>query len=66
LSGSKTHVNYASPIEYSEWDLLAIIGKCMRAARFIRSSAAVKLASRINWFRLLNMINPIWWWNKTM
>ncbi|GAX18664.1 hypothetical protein FisN_10Hh123 [Fistulifera solaris] len=55
------HVNEASPLEYNAWDLLAIIGKTARVARFIRSSTAVKLASRINWFKISNAINPLTW-----
>ena len=45
-------------------DLLAVIGKTARVARFIRSSAAVKISSKVNWFRLFNMINPLWWWSQ--
>lgn len=55
------HVNEASPLEYNAWDLLAIIGKTARVARFIRSSTAVKLASRINWFKIINTFNPVYW-----
>ena len=54
-------MNESSPLEYNAWDLLAIIGKTARVARFIRSSTAVKLASRINWFKILNTCNPLYY-----
>jgi len=61
-------VNEANPIEYNSIDMLTIIFKSARVARFIRSSAAVKLASRIDWFGIINRINPIYYlglcWKK--
>ena len=57
-------VNQASPVEYKALDLLAVIGKTARVARFIRSSTAVKISSKVNWFLMLNFINPLYWWSR--
>lgn len=57
-------MNEAFPIEYNAMDLLAIIGKSARVARFIRSSAAVKWSSKVDWFLLLNILNPFWWFSR--
>lgn len=44
--------------------MLAIIGKTARVARFIRSSTAVKLASRIHWFPIVDRLNPFSWFRR--
>ena len=52
-------VNEASPVEYREVDLLITIAKTARIARFIRSSTAVKISSKLNvWYKF---VNPFWW-----
>mmetsp|Transcript_1762 Transcript_1762/g.3417 ORF Transcript_1762/g.3417 Transcript_1762/m.3417 type:complete len:1158 (-) Transcript_1762:1419-4892(-) len=51
-------VNEATPVEYREIDLLITIAKTARIARFIRSSTAVKISSKVNWY---NLVNPFWW-----
>jgi class 3 adenylate cyclase len=57
-------VNRASPVEFKAVELLAIVGKSARIARFIRSSAAVKVSSKLNWFLIVNLVNPLWWWTR--
>lgn len=54
-------MNDPSPAEYSDVNVLVIVAKCMRAARFIRSSAAVKIAGKFNVGILLNFLNPFYW-----
>ena len=54
-------INSNSPVELQP-DLLVTIAKTARVARFIRSTTAVKISSKVNWFRLLDIINPFWWW----
>lgn len=51
-------VNEGSPLQYRQVDLVLTIVKTARAARFIRSSTAVKISSKINWY---NLVNPFWW-----
>lgn len=41
--------------------LLVTICKTARVARFIRSNVALKISSKVNWFWLLNLINPCWY-----
>jgi len=53
-------INAASPVE-TEVDLLVTIGKTARVARFIRSSTAIKISSKVNWDWFLNAVNPFWW-----
>ena len=57
-------VNEASPIEYQEYSLLFTIAKTARVARFIRSTTAMTLASKVNWYLILSLFNPLWWWKK--
>jgi class 3 adenylate cyclase len=54
-------VNEASPVEYREIDLLVVIAKTARIARFIRSSTAVKISAKVNWYWCFNLLNPFWW-----
>jgi class 3 adenylate cyclase len=58
-------VNQAAPIE-TDTDLLLAVVKAARIARFLRSSAAETLASRINWYRLYNLIRPRAWINSCL
>ena len=51
-------VNEASPVAFREIHLLITISKTARVARFIRSSTAVEISSKINWY---NFIDPYWW-----
>lgn len=44
-----------------ELGLLVTIAKSLRCARFIRSSTAIKISSRVNWNALLNAFDPGWW-----
>lgn len=57
-------VNESSPVEYREYDLLFTIAKSARVARFIRSTTAINLSAKFNWFGFLNVLNPIWYWNR--
>jgi class 3 adenylate cyclase len=57
-------VNESSPVELHEMDLLITIAKTVRVARFIRSSTAVKISSKVNWYWFFNAVNPVWWWNS--
>jgi class 3 adenylate cyclase len=57
-------LNKSAPIELSETGLLLTIARSARVARFIRSMAAVKISRRINWFALLNLVNPMWYYKK--
>jgi class 3 adenylate cyclase len=53
-------VNASLPIR-PEIALLVTIGKTARIARFIRSSTAIKISSKVNWYWFLNLINPFWY-----
>ena len=53
-------VNSASPVEL-DLVLLVTICKTARVARFIRSGSALKISSKVNWFWLLNLIDPCWY-----
>ena len=55
-------VNEPTPIEYRELALLLTVAKTARVARFIRSTTAIKLSSRVNWYWFLNLVNPFWYW----
>mmetsp|Transcript_19347 Transcript_19347/g.41657 ORF Transcript_19347/g.41657 Transcript_19347/m.41657 type:complete len:1150 (+) Transcript_19347:227-3676(+) len=57
-------VNESTPIEYTEFGLLFTIAKTARVARFIRSTGAIKLSSRVNWFAIFNFFNPLWYLSK--
>ena len=50
-------VNDPSPVE-RDVDLFVTIAKTARVARFIRSSTAVKISSKVNWYLLFNLFNP--------
>jgi hypothetical protein len=52
-------INQAEPFELDP-KLLVTILQSARVARFIRSSTAVKISSKVNWFFMLNLCNPIW------
>ena len=56
-------INEAKPYELDP-QLLVTILQSARVARFIRSSSAVKLSSKVNWFYLLNLCNPLWWFQQ--
>lgn len=62
-NGGLESINAPSPVEL-DIDLYVTIGKTTRVARFIRSSTAVKISSRVNWYLFLNIVNPYWWWQK--
>ena len=55
-------VNESSPIEFQEFSLLFTVAKTARVARFIRSTTAIKLSSRVNWYWFWNLVNPFWYW----
>eukprot|EP00522_Entomoneis_paludosa_P013153 CAMPEP_0172451694 /NCGR_PEP_ID=MMETSP1065-20121228/9625_1 /TAXON_ID=265537 /ORGANISM="Amphiprora paludosa, Strain CCMP125" /LENGTH=1163 /DNA_ID=CAMNT_0013203661 /DNA_START=207 /DNA_END=3698 /DNA_ORIENTATION=+ len=57
-------VNESSPIEYKGYSLLFTIAKTARVARFIRSTTAIKLSSKVNWFGLFNLLNPLWYFSR--
>lgn len=57
-------VNESAPVELQEVDLLLTIAKTLRVARFIRSSTAVKISSKVNWYWFFNAVNPVWWWHS--
>jgi class 3 adenylate cyclase len=56
-NGGLDGVNEAIPVE-RELDLIVIIAKTARLARFIKSSTAVNLSSRIPWYWILKRIHP--------
>ena len=56
-------INQARTIELDP-KLLVTILQSARVARFIRSGTAVKISSKVNWFYLLNLCNPIWWFQQ--
>ena len=53
-------LNSGHPIRFDR-PLLVTIFQTARVARFIRSSRAVKLSGRINWYFFCNFFNPSWW-----
>jgi class 3 adenylate cyclase len=53
-------INEARPIELDP-ALLVTILQSARVARFIRSSTAVKISSKVNWFYILQLCNPFWY-----
>jgi hypothetical protein len=57
-------LNDSSPFKFGELDLLLTIAKTARVARFIRSMTAVKLSSKVNWYGILNLVNPMWYVQK--
>lgn len=56
-------VNVASPVK-PEVPLLVSIAKSLRCTRFIRSSTAIKISSKVNWNAIINFIDPFWWWKR--
>lgn len=56
-------VNQARPVELN-FLLLVTICQSARLARLIRSSRAVKIAAKVNWIFLLNVLSPGWWWQQ--
>jgi class 3 adenylate cyclase len=55
-------INESTAVQTSETDLLIVIGRTARVARFIRSSVAVKISSKVNWYLLFSIFNPLCWW----
>ncbi|GKY97177.1 hypothetical protein MPSEU_000676100 [Mayamaea pseudoterrestris] len=53
-------VNQAVPVE-ADLVLLVAICKTARVARFIRSNTALTISSKVNWFALVNLLNPCWY-----
>eukprot|EP00547_Thalassionema_nitzschioides_P005744 CAMPEP_0194219518 /NCGR_PEP_ID=MMETSP0156-20130528/26170_1 /TAXON_ID=33649 /ORGANISM="Thalassionema nitzschioides, Strain L26-B" /LENGTH=849 /DNA_ID=CAMNT_0038949213 /DNA_START=500 /DNA_END=3046 /DNA_ORIENTATION=- len=53
----------AIPVTW-EWDMLITILRSLRIARYIRASNVVKTSSIINWYWLLQRINPAWYWRR--
>lgn len=53
-------LNASIPVE-TEVPLLVTIAKTARVARFIRSSTAIKISSKVNWDYLLDLVNPFWY-----
>jgi hypothetical protein len=74
LTGAESginHGNQASAVEINELDLFVAIGKTARMARFVHSSTAVKISSKVNWYffeyirfhvvaRALSLVRPPW------
>jgi class 3 adenylate cyclase len=58
-------INESTAVQTGETALLVTIGKTARVARFIRSSAAVKISSKINWYLLFRLFNPFCWLQTT-
>jgi class 3 adenylate cyclase len=57
--------NESTAVQTGETELLVTIAKTARVARFIRSSAAVKMSSKINWYLLFSFFNPLSWMQAT-
>lgn len=55
-------INESTAVQTGETPLLVTIGKTARVARFIRSSTLVKISSKINWYLLFRLFNPLCWW----
>ena len=58
-------MNDGHPVRF-DLPLLMTIFQTARVARFIRSSSAVKLSSRINWYFWCNLLNPSWWCKRCL
>ena len=53
-------INRAIPVNLQK-ELFVVIGRTVRVARFIRASTVVKASSRINWYLLVQLLNPLWY-----
>ena len=54
-------VNLALPIEVDDYNLLAVVLRTARVARFLRSDAAERLASKLQWhWPILSKLQELW------
>jgi len=60
-------VNEASPIQITDAlaiEVLIAIVRTLRVSRFIKTSAVVKISSKVNWYWLPDRVNPHFWFRK--